>query len=63
MKAQIELSQEDIYKAINQYIEQHLQITINPSDVVIETKSKQNYKSEWEVAAIRASFTSTPGPT
>jgi len=60
MRATITLSQEEIYEAINQYIQNHLDIAIDPKDVLIETKSKQNYKSEWETAAIRAQFTTEP---
>lgn len=29
-------------------------INLSSDDVAIETKSKQNYRSEWEVAAFRA---------
>lgn len=60
MRATINLSQEEIYEAINEYIQSRLEFSINSKDVLIETKSKQNYKSEWETAAIRASFTTEP---
>jgi predicted nucleic-acid-binding protein len=60
MKALIELSQEDIYEAIVEFIQNRLDFSIDSKDVIIETKSKQNYKAEWETALIRAQFHSKP---
>ena len=60
MKAKIELTEDDIRCAISNHISSALGLQINPTDVAIEVKSKQNYKSEWEQASIRCSFEAKP---
>lgn len=56
MQAKVELHQSDIQEAIRDYIENHLRLSIPKDDIKVEVKSKQNYRSEWEEAAIRCSF-------
>ena len=56
MIAKIELSEEEIYKAIAQYIQRETNISVDPNCIRVEVKSKQNYKSEWEQASIRCIF-------
>ena len=42
-------------KTLRQLVAAHFEkYGISPDDVVIEVKSQQNYKSEWERAAFRA---------
>jgi hypothetical protein len=60
MKAKLELTEDDIRSAISNYISSVLGLNINPTDILIEVKSKQNYKSEWEQAAIRCNFEAKP---
>jgi len=60
VKASIELTEDDIRSAISGHISGVLGITIASKDVIIEVKSKQNYKSEWEQASIRAHFQARP---
>lgn len=54
MKLEIILSEDDLKKLAVEHIATLLNCAISPEDVKIEVKSKQNYKSEWEVAAYRA---------
>lgn len=60
MKAKLELTEDDIRNAIGNYISSCLGLNIASKDIVIEVKSRQNYKSEWEQAAIRCSFEAKP---
>ena len=57
MKVQIIIDEKDLRALILDHLQSQLGESaglITPSDVNIEVKSKQNYKSEWEKAAIRA---------
>ena len=54
MKVSISLSQDDVKKALTIYIEKELGLEISDGELLIEVKSRQNYKSEWEIADFRA---------
>ena len=54
MKIEIELTEEDLKQLVLEHLTSLLNKTIKIEDVIIETKSKQNYKSEWESASYRA---------
>jgi hypothetical protein len=56
VKAKIELTEAEIMAAIQSYIASHTGIELSAKDINIEVKSKQNYRSEWEQAAIRCNF-------
>lgn len=59
-KIQITLTEQDIRTAVKQYLERQYEMTLpNESTLTIETKSKQNYRSEWENAEYRGKFEST----
>lgn len=53
MKFTVELSEEEIRAILCNFINNRFLTNIKPDQLNIEVKSKQNYKSEWEVAAIR----------
>lgn len=57
MQVKVSLSELEIKDAIARYIAENVGVKIEASAVVIEVKSKQNFKSEWEQAAIRCEFT------
>lgn len=58
MTIKIELNEKDLEQLVMDEIERRLgSIPIDTSKVTIETKSTQNYKSEWESAAFRATYT------
>jgi hypothetical protein len=59
MKINLDLTEADIKVAIADYVLKHT--GLEPDDYVmeIETRSKQNYKSEWEAAEFRIKFTIT----
>ncbi len=59
MKIRVEISETDLKKIVVQYISDKTGQMIDVKDVIVETKSKQNYKSEWETAAFRAVYEST----
>lgn len=52
----IEIDESTLKKLIKQYLEDQIGTSIDEKDIKIETKSKQNYSSEWESAAFRASI-------
>lgn len=54
MKIKVELTSDDLKKLVVQHLQDHINSTIKADDVKIEVKSKQNYKSEWEIADFRA---------
>lgn len=57
MKIHLEIDEATIKKLLMQYIADTLgSVAFNPLAVKIETKSKQNYRSEWETAAFRATY-------
>lgn len=56
MQASIKMSEDDVREAIAYYIDRKLGIVVLKSDIAIQVKSTQNYKSEWEVATFRADF-------
>lgn len=58
MKLEIEINEEDLKALILDYIFKEVgNIEVALSDIKIEVKSKQNYNSEWETAAFRATVT------
>jgi hypothetical protein len=60
MRVKVELTKVDLEKLILNHVRATLDDDdISLTDIVIETKSKQNFKSEWEVADFRASITVT----
>jgi hypothetical protein len=59
MKLKIELTTSDIKKLVTNELERRLGETpLNIDKVNIETKSKQNYKAEWESAEYRVTYES-----
>lgn len=53
MIIKVELTEPEIMNAIREYISRLTNVEIESGDLRVEVKSKQNYKSEWEHAAIR----------
>lgn len=55
MNVEINLTETDLRALVLDHIQSKLgDIKLEPSDVKIEVKSKQNYKAEWEPAHYRA---------
>ena len=50
----IEIDQKTLEKLVVDYISEHTGQNLPADKVVIEVKSQQNYKSEWEKADFRA---------
>jgi len=53
MKYRFDLTEDDFRQALKEYVERKLEMSLGDTRLTIETKSKQNYKSEWENAAFR----------
>ncbi len=58
MKLRIEISDKDLKKLVVSYLNEQLGRDLKLENVRIETKSKQNYKSEWEQADFRCVYES-----
>jgi restriction endonuclease Mrr len=57
MKIRVEINESQVKKLILDYLDNVLSVnTLKSEDVIIEVKSKQNYKSEWEVANFRVTY-------
>lgn len=56
MQIEIMLTRDDLKQIIADYISNRVGYDIEADKVTIETKSKQNFKSEWEQADFRAKF-------
>jgi len=55
MKISISIDELELRKLVHSHLQEKLgDVALSPNDIEIEVKSKQNYKSEWEVAAFRA---------
>lgn len=54
MKIQIELDEKGLRALVLRHLSEKLNVELSEDDIVIEVRSKQNYKSEWERAAFRA---------
>ena len=55
MKIRIEITKDALIGLVADHIEKQMgDIGFNLSDIKIETRSKQNYRSEWESADFRA---------
>jgi hypothetical protein len=52
----VEIDENTLRGLIARHLEAQFGSTFDASKVKIEVKSKQNYKSEWEVAAFRARY-------
>jgi len=50
----IEVDENTLRRLVKRYLEQQIGAELDEKDISIETKSKQNYRSEWESAAFRA---------
>lgn len=54
MKATFTVSDQQIRDAIATYIRNNYSLTIDPSDLVIQVRSQQNYRNkEWENGELR----------
>jgi hypothetical protein len=59
MHIDIRLTEQDVKFLVLAELARRLgEIPLDPTAVKIEVKSKQNYKSEWEVADFRATYLS-----
>ena len=56
MQGEIKLTMKEIHGIIIAHIQEKLGTSVDTTLIKIETKSSQNFKSEWELAEIRASY-------
>lgn len=55
MKISLELNDQELRSIVRRHFEGKLgEIELEDSDIKIEVKSKQNYRSEWEIVEFRA---------
>lgn len=57
MRVKLELSELELRKLVLEYFRSKLgDLMLDEKYMIIEVKSKQNYKSEWEKADFRATY-------
>lgn len=58
MSIKLEITEAELKSLILEHLSSKLgkSASLNVGDVKIKVKSKQNYKSEWEIAAFRAVY-------
>ena len=58
MRIKLQMTEEELTNLVIAHLSSNLgeKVSLTARDVKIEVKSKQNYKSEWEVAAFRAVY-------
>lgn len=60
MQIEIKMTEAQVKELIASHIAQKLgDLPFDKSKVLIETKSKQNYRSEWESADFRVTYSTT----
>lgn len=60
MQIRVTMIEVEIRQAIAIYLENKYGVSVQADDLHIEVKSKQNYKSEWELASIRLDCVARP---
>lgn len=56
MQITIEITEQDLKNLIKDHIENTVHGDVNINNIKILVKSKQNFKSEWEVASFKAIY-------
>jgi len=57
MKVSVEIDEEKLKELVRDYLNEQLgELGAELSNIKIETRSKQNFRSEWEEAEFRARF-------
>ncbi len=54
MQLSVTLTKEDLQRLVLEHLKTVCDFPLKPEDVLITTRSKQNWKSEWEEADFRA---------
>ena len=58
MKLTVDITSDDVEEAVFQYLEAKLGITVSKDSMLVQVRSRQNYRDkEWEVGEIRILFT------
>lgn len=56
MNAEITYTKKDLIDLVTKDVKEILNLDLNPTFLRVVTKSKQNYKSEWEEADFKATY-------
>lgn len=54
MRVQIEIDAAEIARILHRHLTDICNLKVTPTDIVIQVKSSQNWKAEWESAHFRA---------
>lgn len=53
-RIQIEIDEKTLRRLVVRYLSEQIGTELSDKDVLVETKSTQNYRAEWESALFRA---------
>jgi hypothetical protein len=56
MKLQVSMTEEDLKNQIVKWFNDNTGFSVDLKDIQIKVKSKQNYRSEWEIADFKATI-------